>query len=131
MIAAYESWAARSILVAENFEASPKFWETVGSDSSSQSDAIALTQDYGFDLMYWGWRERPALAPEHQLVRTSIGDRAPTERFSEITSGQRVLPRHSVRPTELSQPALARILAGYPVAAQGDGYILYALDAKP
>ena len=30
-----------------------------------------------------------------------------------------------------SQPALAEILSGYPVEAQGEGFILYDLNAAP
>lgn len=130
VIVAYESWAARSILVAENYDASPKFWETVGRAIPPDADVIALTQDYGFDLMYWGWRKVRLWPLNTNLSELRSADRAPTERFSEITAGSDFFLVTAFGQLN-SQPALARILAGYPVAAQGDGYILYALNAKP
>lgn len=130
ILAAYESWAARSILVAENYDATPKFWETVGSAIPADSDVMALTQDYGFDLMYWGWRKVRLWPLSTTLSELRSGDRTPSDRFSQITAGSEYFLVTAFRQLD-SQPELARILSDYPVAAQGDGYVLYALSAKP
>jgi 4-amino-4-deoxy-L-arabinose transferase-like glycosyltransferase len=125
---AYESWAARSTLVAENFEAAPRFWEDVGNAIPTDADVTALTQDYGFDLMYWGWRKVRLWPLTNALSELRSGDRQPSDRFQEITSGSEYFLVTAFAQLD-NQPALAEILKGYPVAAQGDGYILY--DIKP
>jgi len=130
VLAAYESWAARSTLAAENFDSAPKYWETVGSAIPADADVIALTQDYGFDLMYWGWRKVRLWPVSTNLSELRSAGRTPSDRFNEITAGTQYFLVTAFGQLE-SQPALAKILAGYPVAAQGDGFLLYALDANP
>ncbi|HET6845578.1 MAG TPA: glycosyltransferase family 39 protein, partial [Anaerolineales bacterium] len=128
--AAYESWAARSVLVAENFDAAPKFWQTVGSAVPLNADVTALTQDYGFDLMYWGWRKVRLWPLATNLSDLRAPNRAPAEQFKEITAGSRYFLVTAFGQLD-SQPGLAKILAAYPVAAQGDGFILYDLGVNP
>lgn len=130
VLAAYESWAARSILVAENFDAAPRFWETVGSAVPVDADVIALTQDYGFDLMYWGWRKVRLWPLSTNLSDLRSPDRTPADRFKEITAGSRYFLVTAFGQLD-SQPQLSRILAAYPVAAQGEGFVLYDLGANP
>ena len=52
----YEAWAGRSAIVAEDYSKTPGLWATIGQAIPANAEVIALTQDYGFDLMYWGWR---------------------------------------------------------------------------
>ena len=126
-LAAYESWAARSTLVAEDFEAAPKFWESVGRAIPADADVTALTQDYGFDLMYWGWRKVRLWPLNTALSELRSGDTKPAERFQEITAGSEYFLVTAFGQLD-SQPALVEILASHPVAAQGEGYILYDLN---
>ena len=127
VLAAYESWAARSLLVAEDFSAAPKFWEGVGSAIPADADVTALTQDYGFDLMYWGWRKVRLWPLDTALTELRSGDTKPAERFGQITAGSDYFLVTAFGQLD-SQPALAEILARYPVAAQGDGFVLYDLN---
>ena len=129
-LAAYESWAARSKLVAEDFGAAPKFWEGVGRAIPADADVTALTQDYGFDLMYWGWRKVRLWPLNTALSDLRSGDTKPTERFQEITAGSQYFLVTAFGQLD-SQPALAEILKGFPVEAQGEGYVLYGLTHAP
>jgi hypothetical protein len=129
-LAAYESWAARSILVAENFDAAPRFWATVGSAVPADADVTALTQDYGFDLMYWGWRKVRLWPLNTNLSDLRSPDRTPADRFKEITAGSRYFLVTAFGQLD-SQPQLSKILAAYPVAAQGEGFVLYDLGTGP
>lgn len=127
---AYEAWAARSALVSEDFSAAPKFWATVGDAIPADADVIALTQDYGFDLMFWGWRKVRLWPLNTGLSELRSGDRTPADRFREITDGSEYFLVTASGQLE-SQPALAEILANFPVKAQGEGYVLYDLHAVP
>ena len=102
----------------------------MGAAIPADSDVIALTQDYGFDLMYWGWRKVRLWPLNTALSELRIGDREPTDRFKEITAGSEYFLVTAFGQLD-AQPVLAKILSGYPVKAQGDGFILYDLGASP
>lgn len=125
-LVAYESWAARSALVAEDFSRTPALWASIGEAIPANEEVIALTQDYGFDLMYWGWRRVDLwpLATDLSAVRNSQRDLA--ARFPGITAGKDLFLVTAFGQLD-GQPELKKILSGYTVAAQGDGYVLYDL----
>lgn len=122
----YESWAARSAIVAEDFSHTPALWASIGTAIPSNEEVIALTQDYGFDLMYWGWRRVDLwpLATDLAAVRNS--DRDLAARFQAITAGKDLFLVTAFGQLD-GQPELKKILSGYAVAAEGDGYVLYDL----
>ena len=57
VVIGYQSWVARSVLIAEDFHREAPFWKQVGDVIPADADVIALTQDYGYRLMYFGWRK--------------------------------------------------------------------------
>ncbi len=122
----YESWAARSALVAENFSDAPGYWRSVGEAIPSGGEVIGLTQDYGYDLMYWGWRKVDLWPLDTDLSNVKSGGKDPAAQFAEYTAGEDYFLVTAFGQLE-HQPNLKRILAGYPVAAQGDGFVLYSL----
>jgi 4-amino-4-deoxy-L-arabinose transferase-like glycosyltransferase len=122
----YQSWAARSLLVSEDFGDTPGYWAAVGAALPKDADVIALIQDYGFDLMYWGWRKVDLWPITSDLAQVRNSDRDLSARFADITAGDSYFLVTAFGQLD-SQPELRKILDGYPVAAQGDGYILYDL----
>ncbi len=122
----YEAWAARSNLVAEDFSQTPALWASIGEVIPAKAEVIALTQDYGFDLMYWGWRRVDLwpLATDLAAVRNS--DRDLAARFQAITEGKDLFLVTAFGQLD-GQPELKKILGTYAIAGQGDGYILYDL----
>ncbi len=122
----YQAWAARSVLVEEDFRQAPALWASIGQAIPENSNVIALTQDYGFDLMYWGWRKVDLwpLNTDLSAVRNSGRDLA--ARFGNITGGDDYFLVTAFGQLD-GQPELKKILEGYSVAAQGDGYVLYDL----
>ncbi len=122
----YQSWIGRSMLVAEDFSHAPSAWETIGKAIPSNAEVIGLTQDYGYDLMYWGWR-RVALWPlSTDLSTVKNGGRDLAGRFTDLTTGEDYFLVTAFGQLD-QQPNLKKILAGYPIAAQGDGFVLYNL----
>ena len=128
LLIGYQSWVGRSILIAEDFSHTPAAWEAIGEAIPSNAEVIGLTQDYGYDLMYWGWH-RVALWPlntDLSLVKNS--DRDLAARFTDLTTGEDYFLVTAFAQLD-SQPNLKKILDGYPVAAQGDGFVLYNLHS--
>jgi hypothetical protein len=122
----YQAWAARSVLVEEDFTQAPAHWESIGQAIPQNAKVIALTQDYGFDLMYWGWHKVDLWPLNTDLSAFRNSERDLAARFSEITVGDGYFLVTAFGQLE-GQPELKKILDGYTVAAQGEGYILYDL----
>lgn len=123
----YQSWAARSVLIAEDFRHEPAFWESVGQAIPADADAIALTQDYGYRLMLWGWRKVTLWPLSTDLAAARNADRDVAARFDELTAGKEYFLVTAFNQLD-KQPDLKKILADYPVAAEGNGFVLYDLQ---
>ena len=122
----YQSWVARSVLVAEDFHHEPAFWQEVGDAIPADTDVIALTQDYGFRLMLWGWR-KVSLWPLSTGLSEERGGGQDADDFAAITDGKQYFLVTAFGQLE-KQPDLKIILEQYPIALQGDGYVLYDLQ---
>ncbi|MCL4824684.1 MAG: hypothetical protein KJZ57_10760, partial [Anaerolineales bacterium] len=94
----------------------------------AEAKVIALTQDYGYRVMYYGWR-RVDLWPQSSGLMEIRGNVINVEK----TFAERALGKDYFLVTTFSQldkqPDLKKILDGYPIAAQGDGFVLY--DLRP
>jgi hypothetical protein len=54
---AYNGWMGYSLLKGQDFREHPAFWKEVSESIPVDARAVGLTQDYGFRLMYYGWRK--------------------------------------------------------------------------
>ena len=123
----YPAWVARSILVAEDFRNEPVFWEQIGKAIPAEGKVIALTQDYGYRLMYFGWRKVALWPGSSELSEIRAGERDIEADFNDLTAGKDYFLITAFGQYD-KQPALQKILEeNYSVAAQGDGYILFDL----
>lgn len=126
----YGMYVARSELIVDNFRSEPIPWEAIGKAVPADGSVIALTQDFGTRLMYYGWTKVSAYWPTvsaQQLAATRGKD---TDRFM-ASFLQTTQSKHYFLVTALGQldqqPDLKQALGGYTVTSQGDGYILYDL----
>ncbi len=115
IVIGYEAWAARSVLIAENFQDAPGYWKSVGEAIPANSDVIGLTQDYGYDLMYWGWRKVDLWPFDTDLSSVKNSGKDPAAQFAELTSGDNYFLVTAFGQLE-HQPNLKKILAGYKIA---------------
>jgi 4-amino-4-deoxy-L-arabinose transferase-like glycosyltransferase len=122
----YESWSARSAIIAENFSDAPGFWRSLGAAIPSDANVIGLTQDYGYDLMYWGWRKVDLWPLDTDLSNARNAGKDPAARFAELTTGDDYFLVTAFGQLN-QQPNLKKILEGYPVTAQGTGFVVYDL----
>jgi 4-amino-4-deoxy-L-arabinose transferase-like glycosyltransferase len=124
----YQSWVARSILIAEDFRHEPAFWKQVGDALPADADVIALTQDYGYRLMLFGWYKVSLWHLVTDLSETRAGGQDASD-FSERTEGKEYFLVTAFGQLD-KQPDLKKILSQYPIAAEGDGYVLYDLRTR-
>jgi 4-amino-4-deoxy-L-arabinose transferase-like glycosyltransferase len=126
MVFGYQAWIARSVLMAESFRHEPAFWENVGAQIPTDGETIALTQDYGFRVMLWGWRHVDLWPLVTDLGEIKNGERDFSAQFEELTEGKEYFLVTAFGQLE-KQPGLKDILDTYPILAEGDGYIVYDL----
>jgi len=127
----YQAWIARSDLVAQaaDYNREPAYWENMAKAIPTNANLIGLTQDYGYRLMYYGWRKIvlwPYVNGLTQAKGTSVNAQA---KFSELVAGRDYFLVSASNQLD-AQPELKKILDGYTIAAQGDGFVLYDLH-KP
>lgn len=122
-------WQARSILKSVDYRPEAAFWAEIGAELGPQSRVVALAQDYGSRLAYWGWLDAAAwpVAGDFAYHTDLRGARMDFEK----SWSQLALKRDFflvTLPAELQlQPLLAERLAAYPIYGQGDGYVIYDL----
>lgn len=122
----YQAYAARSVLVAESFRHEPAFWNEVGEAFPFDAKVIALTQDYGYRLMMYGWRKVDLWPLATELSETRNPDKDNAAKFDELTAGDDYFLVTAFGQLD-KQPDVKKILDTYPIAVQGEGYVLYDL----
>jgi 4-amino-4-deoxy-L-arabinose transferase-like glycosyltransferase len=122
----YQSWVARSVLIAEDFRHEPAAWKEIGDAIPADAKVIGLTQDYGYRLMLWGWRKVALWPLNTDLAQVRHGDVDFANQFAELTAGRDYFLVTSFGQLN-KQPTLEKLLEAYPIAAQGEGYVLYDL----
>jgi hypothetical protein len=127
-------WDVRDTLHRVDYRPQQAFWEEIGEVLGRNPSVIALTQDYGYRLEYWGW-VKPQYWPytgDDQL--RGIEDMTPDQfeqRFLELTDGiQYFLVTDSVEFAK--QPYLELQLQKFPVVHEGEeanglSYTIYDL----
>ncbi|MBU0510403.1 MAG: glycosyltransferase family 39 protein [Chloroflexi bacterium] len=129
----YPLWTARSVQASQDYRHEPAYWQSVGEAVPDDGPIVALTQDYGYRLMYYGWT-KVSLWPS-QRDRKLADLRGSSEKefereFAERTEGKRYFLVTTMSQFE-KQPLLkARLQGSYPVIAEGEGYIIYELKPK-
>lgn len=126
VVIGYQSWVARSVLIAEDFRHEPAFWKQVGDAIPANTDVIALTQDYGYRLMLFGWRKVSLWPLSTGLSEARGGNTDVTGNFADLTAGKEYFLVTAQGQFD-KQPELKKILSQYPIAAQGEGYVLFDL----
>ncbi|MCC7119781.1 MAG: glycosyltransferase family 39 protein [Anaerolineales bacterium] len=123
---AYQAWIARSVLIAENFRHEPAVWKNIGAQIPNDGETIALTQDYGFRVMLWGWKPVDLWPLTTGLSEIKKGEQDFSVEFADLTAGKKYFLVTAFGQLE-KQPGLKKILETLPLLAEGDGFQLYAL----
>lgn len=125
------TWESRAALKAVDYRPQVAMWAQIGDKMGHGPNVVALTQDYGSRLEYWGW-QNAVIWPNsgdtdyHEVRGGSITF---AELFDKLTLGNAYFLVTDFG--EFSrQPELKARLTGFAVYAQGDDYVIYDLQ-KP
>lgn len=126
----YSSWTYLAEQARDNYSTEAAYWQEIASKIPAEGKTIALTQDYGYRLMYYGWR-KVVLWPvvgERELANLRGRGKAFEDLFYN-----RIEEKNYFLITAFNQydrqPDLEQMLeANYPLLAEGQGYQIYDLD---
>jgi hypothetical protein len=119
-------WNVRGVLKSVDYRPEADLWAEIGETLGHPAPVVALTQDYGSRLAYWGW-ETAVNWPRSADFEYS-GTRGGKSDF-EKRLGQLAGKFFLVTDFEdlKRQPPLEEYLLQFPVFAEGEGYIIYDL----
>jgi len=129
----YPLWVARSVLASRDFHHEPAYWKTIGEIVPDDGRIVALTQDYGYRLMYYGWTKVSLWPPQSELNLAELRGRDVSENdfddvFAKYTEGKRYFLVTSLSQLD-RQPLLKdELLGNYPILNEVDGFVLFDLE---
>jgi len=125
-------WDIRGTLKLVDYRSQAALWAEIGDKLEHGSGVVALTQDYGQRLNYWGWQNAEIWPNSddidyHELRGASFNS---TTNFAKMTSGKNYFLVTDFQELD-RQPDLKKSLSVFPIYAQSDGYVIYALSNQP
>jgi uncharacterized membrane-anchored protein YitT (DUF2179 family) len=128
--AGYMSWAAILPQYRDDYRHEPAYWQEVGDLLPTDGKILALTQDYGYRLMYYGWRKVILWPTRGELNLSELrggGDKDLENFFAKKSEGMDYFLITSFNQFN-DQPELKKYLnQNFPVYAEGGGYLIYDL----
>ena len=132
-------WDVRNRMKAIDYRPQAAMWAEIAGHFDEKARVVALTQDYGSRLEYWGW--------QGSVNWPYLGDAGYANVRSGVLSFDDLFDRYASKMSYFlvtdfeefdRQPQLKeRLLAFYPVSSEGDGYLIFDLknpiqqDASP
>ena len=129
ILLAWLSWQALVPLYGQDYRSEPAYWQEVASYLPADGKIMALTQDYGYRLMYYGWR-KVTLWPnrgEQNLSKLRGSDKEFEAYFAKHTAEYAYFLITAFKQFE-DQPDLKQYLYDhYAVTAETQGYLIFDL----
>jgi hypothetical protein len=126
----YSAWQAAVPLYSRDYRNEPTYWSEIASFLPEDGKIIALTQDYGYRLMYYGWR-KVVLWPNRGEIKLSVlrgSEKEFLDYFTKRIEGKSYFLITAFGQFE-DQPELQKMLQEhFPVLAQGNGYLIFDLQ---
>jgi len=124
------AWAARSQMAAVDYRPQTATWAEIGEVLGHGPNVVALTQDYGSPLAYWGWQNAiiwPSTGDAE--YRSARGGRIDfQELFTKLTFGNKYFLVTDFE--EMArQPELEARLSRFAIFARGKDFVIYDLEA--
>jgi hypothetical protein len=122
-------WDVRNQLKSVDYRPEAGMWAKIGDQLGHGSGVVALTQDYGSRLAYWGW-QNAAIWPssgdiDYHEARGATFD--PKSDFAKLTRDKALFLVTDFDELD-RQPELKEELAGFALHVQGDGYVIFDLQ---
>jgi hypothetical protein len=120
-------WTSRVALKSADYRPQAEFWNQIG-ETVRGYRVVALTQEYGLPLAYWGWTGAANWPDSSDIEYHALrgGDASFEKSFERLTKNKDLFLI-----TDLAdfarQPDLQKRLSHFAIFAEGEGYIIYNL----
>jgi 4-amino-4-deoxy-L-arabinose transferase-like glycosyltransferase len=122
-------WVVRNEMKSVDYRPQAAYWAEIREALRGQGSVVALTEDYGNRLTYWGWRKATLWPSYGDLYQADVrGNRRDIEKLFTEMAAQKTYFLVTDLEDFAKQKDLQALLAGYPVLVQGDGYMIYDLQ---
>lgn len=127
--AAYPAWVARSTLFAEDFRNEPVYWAEMAEHLPADGRIVALTQDYGYRLMYFGWRNVDLwpITGEQELAELRGSESTFAELFQKHAGDHDYFLVTAFGQYDRQPELQAMLENNFNLVVEGDGYLVYDL----
>jgi len=123
------AWDIRNQMKAVDYRPQAALWGEIGERLGHRSGVVALTQDYGSRLAYWGWQNAEIWPHSADLdYHTRRGAPLDFNALFEALAGSKGFFLVTDFAELKRQPQLEQRLAAYAIYAQGNGYVIYDLN---
>ncbi len=125
----FPCWVAISTLKAEDFRKQPAYWQEIGALLPVDGKIIALTQDYGYRLMYYSWRKVDLwqTSGEQNLAELRNREKDFSTSFTNHIEGKDYFLVTAMGQFKTQTTLQKMLYDNYPLIAEGDGYLLFDL----
>ena len=124
------NWNTRAVLKANDYRDEPAKWTEISQTVGKDARLIALTQDYGMRLSYWGWISTVVWQRSGDIYyHENRGAEFQFEKmFAETASNKDYFIITDF--DELEKQTLLKdyLYSQYPIAFSGEGYIIFDLQ---
>ena len=123
-------WNTRAEMKRIDYRPEAQMWVEIG-ETIRDKNTVGLTQDYGSRLAYWGWQTLTSWPTYGDLVYHDDlrGAQLEFDRLFEDLAVNKELFLVTDFDELKRQPLLKEKLSGYPIFAEGDGYIIFDLTS--
>lgn len=121
-------WTSRAALKSTDYRPQAVFWNHIG-ETVRGYRLVALTQDYGLPLAYWGWTGAANWPDSSDLEYHALrgGGQTFEKLFDRLTKNKDLFLVTDLADLK-RQPALQERLSHFAIFAEGEGYIIYDLQ---
>jgi 4-amino-4-deoxy-L-arabinose transferase-like glycosyltransferase len=125
-------WDVRNQMKAVDYRPEAAIWEQIGEHFDEETRVIALTQDYGSRLQYWGWRTASTWPYTGDVGYANIrgGVFSFDDLFNKYSSKMRYFLVTDFDEFNRQPELKERLVRSYPVSFQGDGYLIFDLKSS-
>jgi hypothetical protein len=122
-------WDVRNQLKSVDYRPEAAMWAEISETLGSDARVVALTQDYGSRLEYWGWLTARIWPYSGELSHTELrgGNVDSFEVMFDQYAGKRDYFLVSDFDELKVQKQLQERLSTHPIFAEGEGYVIYDL----
>ena len=123
------AWDVRNQMKAVDYRPEAAMWAEIGGQFDEEERLVALTQDYGSRLEYWGWQDSVNWPHTGDAGFASLrgGTLSFDELFDRYASKMGYFLVTDFEEFDRQPELKERLLSFYPVSAEGEGYLIFDL----